>query len=114
MQITREELEAQGVFIPTKVDDELLARFRVGSLICLDVEMINPICYGWRLPTLFQISDKTDVYDKHFKDFIFRFVSSNEFSDEGLYYEDSGELRVVWHPDLDYFNEILKCLEKNC
>ena len=43
-----------------------------------------------------------------------RFVSGNEFSDEGLYYKDSRELRVAWRPDLDYFNEILECLKKNC
>ena len=114
MRITREELEAQGVFIPTKVDDELLARFRVGSLICLDLESINSMFDKWRLPTLFQISDENNVDDRDFKNFIFRFVSDNEFSDEGLYYKDSGELRVVWYPNLDYFNKILECLKKNC
>ena len=35
MQITREELEAQGIFIPSEVNDELLARFRVGSKILI-------------------------------------------------------------------------------
>lgn len=114
MSISREELEAQGIFIPTEVNDELLARFRVGSLICLDLELIDPMCDKWRHPTLFQISDKSDVIDRDFKHFIFRFVSGNEFSDEGLYYKDSGELRVVWHPNLDYFNKILECLKKNC
>lgn len=44
MSISREELEAQGIFIPTEVNDELLARFRVGSLICLDLELIDPMC----------------------------------------------------------------------
>ena len=114
MQITREELEAQGIFIPTEVNDELLARFRVGSLICLELESINPNWNKWKLPTLFQISDRTNVHDRHLKNFIFRFVSGNEFSDEGLYYKDSRELRVAWRPDLDYFNEILECLKKNC
>ena len=37
MRITREELEAQGVFIPTEINDELLARFRVGSLILIEI-----------------------------------------------------------------------------
>ena len=42
MQITREELEAQGIFIPSEVNDELIARFRAGSLIVLNVELVDP------------------------------------------------------------------------
>lgn len=113
MSISREELETQGIFIPSEVNDELLARFMVGSLICLDLELVDPMCDKWRLPTLFQISDKNNVHDRDFKNFIFRFVLDNEFSDEGLYYKDSGELKVLWHPNLDYFNKILECLKKS-
>ena len=37
MSISREELEAQGIFIPTEVNDELLARFRAGSKILIEL-----------------------------------------------------------------------------
>lgn len=113
MQITREELEAQGVFIPTKVDDELLARFRVGSLIVLNVALVDPFAsIHWRGPRFFQISEKSNVISRDFHRFIFRLEHGTQFDNADLYREDGTQF-IAWHPDIDMFNKILVCLEKN-
>ena len=114
MQITREELEKQGIFIPTKVDDELIARFRVGSLIVLNVEFIDPLEYKhWRAPRFFQVSEKSNVTSRDFHNFIFRLEQGIQFDNVDLYREDGTQF-IAWRPDIDIFNKILVCLEKNC
>lgn len=114
MRITREELEAQGIFIPTEVNDELLARFRAGSLIVLNVELVDPIAaIRWRAPRFFQISEKSNVISRDFHRFIFRLEHDTQFNDMDLY-EENGTPFIAWRPDIDMFNKILICLEKNC
>ena len=114
MQITREELEAQGVFVPTEVNDELIARFRAGSLIVLNVELVDPFAsIHWRGPRFFQISEKSNVVSRDFHNFIFRLEHDTQFNDIDLYHED-GTPFIAWLPDIDMFNKILICLEKNC
>ena len=112
--MSKEELEAQGIFIPTKVDDELLARFRAGSLIVLNVELVDPFAsIHWRGSRFFQISEKSNVISRDFHRFIFRLEHDSQFNDADLYEED-GTPFIAWRPDIDMFNKLLVCLEKNC
>lgn len=114
MQITREELEKQGIFIPTKVNDELLARFRAGSLIVLNVELVDPLeSRHWRAPRFFQISEKSNVVSRDFHNFIFRLEHGTQFDNVDLYQEDGTQF-IAWRPDINMFNKILVCLERNC
>ena len=114
MSISREELEAQGIFIPSEVNDELIARFRVGSLIVLNVELVDPLeTKHWRAPRFFQISEKSNVVSRDFYNFIFRLEHGTQFDNADLYWED-GTPFITWRPDIDMFNKILACLEKNC
>ena len=114
MRITREELEVQGIFIPTEVNDELLARFRVGSLIVLNVELVDPFAsIHWRGPRFFQISEKSNVISRDFHRFIFRLEHNTQFDGINLYEEDGTQF-IAWRPDIDMFNKILECLKKNC
>ncbi len=114
MQITKEELEARGIFVPTEVNDELLARFRAGSLIVLNVELVDPFAsIHWRGPRFFQISEKSNVISRDFHRFIFRLEHDSQFNDNDLYQED-GTPFIAWRPDIDMFNKILVCLERNC
>jgi hypothetical protein len=114
MRITKEELEKQGIFVPTKVDDELLARFRAGSVIVLNVELVDPLeSKHWRAPRFFQISEKSNVFSRDFHNFIFRLEHDTQFNDADLYQED-GTPFIAWRPDINMFNKILVCLERNC
>ena len=113
MRITKEELEAQGIFIPTEVNDELIARFRAGSLIVLNVELVDPLeAKHWRAPRFFQISEKSNVVSRDFYNFMFRLEHDSQFNDIDLYQEDDTPF-IAWRPDIDKFNKILECLKKN-
>ena len=107
MQITREELEAQGIFIPTEVNNELLARFRAGSKILIEL----------LIPTYnFRVSYWTPVIISHcnngliFKDDnICRFAQCDQFYPGwNLIDEDTFPVTEAT------FKEWLKCLERNC
>lgn len=114
MSVSKEELEAQGIFIPTEVNDELLARFRAGSVIVLNVELVDPFAaIHWRAPRFFQISEKSNVISRDFYRFIFRLEHDTQFNDIDLYEED-GTPFIAWRPDIDMFNKLLVCLKKNC
>lgn len=55
--VTKHYLHSKGIFIPTKVDDELVARFKIGSLVLLNISInINKEHIFW-IPKLFQITD---------------------------------------------------------
>lgn len=107
MQITREELEAQGIFIPTKVDDELLARFRAGSKILLEVLTFT---YNSRVqlwcPFIIQHTDRDLGVDSNA---LIRFSLETNFDilKDTL---DEGPILV----SINDFKTILECLEKNC
>lgn len=114
MRITKEELEKQGIFIPTEVNDELLARFRAGSLIVLNVELVDPFAIiHWRGPRFFQISEKSNMISRDFHRFIFRLERGTQFNDVDLY-QENGTQFIAWRPDIDMFNKLLECLKKNC
>ena len=107
MSISREELEAQGIFIPTEVNDELLARFRAGSKILIEL----------LIPTYnFKVSYWTPVIISHnnngliFKDDnMCRFAQSDQFyTDQILIYKDSFPITE------ETFKDWLECLKKNC
>lgn len=107
MSISREELEAQGIFIPTEVNDELLARFRAGSKILIEL----------LIPTYnFKVSYWTPVIISH--------------DNNGLIVKDNNICRFAqsdpfysgWNLSCEYsfpiteatFKDWLECLKKNC
>lgn len=107
MQYTREKLEKQGIFIPTNVDDELLARFRAGSKILLEVLTFT---YNSRVqlwcPFIIQHTDRDLGINPNA---LIRFSLGTNFNmpKDAL---DEGPILV----SIDDFKTILECLEKNC
>ena len=107
MQITREELEAQGVFIPSEVNDELIARFRVGSPILIEifVPMYDSEILCWQS---FIVKHRNNGYI--FKsNTIYRFASESK-----LYSELPLTVEHALPISLETFKNMLKCLKKNC
>lgn len=107
MQITREELETQGVFIPTKDNDELLARFRAGSKILLEVLTFTYSSQGqlW-CPFIIQ---HTDHYLGINPNASIKFSLKTNLDIPKNILDECPILVSV-----DDFKTILECLEKNC
>ena len=107
MRITREELEAQGIFIPTEVNDELLARFRAGSKILLEVLTFTYSSQGqlW-CPFIIQHTDH-DLGINSNALIKFSLKTNLDIPKNIL---DECPILV----SIDDFKTILECLEKNC
>jgi hypothetical protein len=107
MRITREELEAQGIFIPTEVNDELLARFRAGSKILIEL----------LIPTYnFKVSYWTPVIISHDNNgLIFKDNNMCRFAQSDQFYPDGSLICVDSFPVTEAtFKDWLECLKKNC
>ena len=104
------------VFIPRKMSDELIARFRVGCPILLKYTQFDGPSY-----TIIELSTKHEpfpceglnfVYDENIK------VSTpgNSLLGETIYnIQDSEGLhsRISWKISLETFEKVCQCLKKN-
>ena len=53
------------------------------------------------------------MISRDFHRFIFRLEHGTQFNDADLYQENGAQF-IAWRPDIDMFNKLLVCLEKNC
>ena len=53
------------------------------------------------------------MISRDFHRFIFRLEHGTQFNDADLY-QENGTQFIAWRPDIDMFNKLLVCLEKNC
>lgn len=112
MRITREELEVQGIFIPSEVNDELLARFKIGSLVLLNISVnINKKHIFW-IPKLFQITDGPAGIDYALQRLNVSFVKEdpiNRYSFMGY----DGSYSAQWKISYNQLPIILEKLKEN-
>lgn len=105
------------VFIPRKMSDELIARFRVGYPILLR-------CIRFDGPTYTII--ELGIRHEHFPHKNVGFVNDenikilkleNSFLGETIYNIQDSEgvhARISWKISLETFEKVCQCLEKNC
>lgn len=105
------------VFIPRKMSDELIARFRVGCPILLRYTTVDGPVY-----TIIELSTRNEllpyeglgfIYDENIK------VSTpgNSFLGETIYNIQDSEgvhSRISWKISLETFEKVCQCLKKNC
>ena len=103
MQITREELEAQGIFIPSEVNDELLARFRVGSKILISTYFPEIGLVNLKIQHSYECIKYRELLFENCK-----FILGDVFDN------DLGLFIPTISITMDDFNKIITCLEKNC
>ena len=105
------------VFIPRKMSDELIARFRVGCPILLCYSLVNIHAY-----TIIELSQKDEffVFDNagFVKEENVRIGElGTDFLGDPIYKIQDSEgvhARISWKISLETFEKVCQCLEKNC
>ncbi len=105
------------VFIPRKMSDELIARFRVGCPILLCYSLLDIRAY-----TIIEFSQKDDFFVFNHIGFVKEenvqvSESGTDFLGNLIYLVQDSEgvhSRISWKISLETFEKVCQCLEKNC
>ena len=105
------------VFIPRKMSDELIARFRVGCPILLCYSLVDIHAY-----TIIEISQKDEFFVFDNVGFVKEenvqvLESGTDFLGSPIYRVLDSEgvhARISWKITLETFEKVCQCLKKNC
>lgn len=105
------------VFIPRKMSDELIARFRVGCPILLKYTRFDGPSY-----TIIELSTKHEPFPCEGINFVYNenikvSESGTDFLGEPIYLVQDSEgvhSRISWKISLETFEKVCQCLKRNC